>query len=369
MLFFSDLLNYSYMGNSLQNWFIAAVAAVLISIVLKGFNRLLIYRLKKHTERTKTDIDNLIIDLLSKTNFVIVLVFSLFIGSLFLDINETLLTVRRSVIMIAVLLQVALWGNGVISYILNRKLQQYSFESAGSVITQIKAVGFISKILLWILIFVLIIDNLGLDVTTLVAGLGIGGIAVALALQNVLGDLFASLSIVLDKPFVVGDFIIVGEYRGDVEHVGLKTTRVRSLSGEQLVFSNNDLLQSRIQNYKRMYERRIVFTIGVTYQTPADKLEQISVWLREIIEAQPKARFDRSHFAVYGDFSLNFESVYYVKSPDYFEYMDTQHEINLEIYRKFEQEGVEFAYPTQTLYLKKEVSGSDEEPNVINKEE
>lgn len=363
-MFISDILNYTYLGNTVLNWAIAGGLAILISLVLNGFNKLLIYRIKKHTDKTKTDVDNLVVDLLSKTNYMIVIVFSLFVGSLFLDLNNTILTIRRSAIIIAVLLQVALWGNGVISYIINRKLQQYTFESAGSVITQIRAVGFISKILLWLLIFLLIIDNLGFDVTALVAGLGIGGIAVALALQNVLGDLFASLSIVLDKPFVVGDFIIVEEYRGNVEHVGLKTTRVRSLSGEQLVFSNNDLLTSRIQNYKRMYERRIVFTIGVTYQTPADKLEQISVWLREIIEAQPKARFDRSHFAAYGDFSLNFESVYYVKSPEYFDYMDTQEAINLELYRKFEQEGVEFAYPTQTLYLKRDVSDSGEEPNV-----
>jgi len=259
---------------------------------------------------------------------------------------------------------VALWGTGLISFIIKRKLSHYSFEASGSVITQIKAIGLITKIVLWVLIFLLIIENLGFNVTALIAGLGIGGIAVALALQNVLGDLIASLSIVLDKPFVVGDFIIVGDYRGNVENVGLKTTRVRSLSGEQLVFSNNDLLSSRIQNYKRMYERRIVFTIGVTYQTPATKLEKIPQWIKSIVEEEPKARFDRSHFATYGDFSLTFETVYYVKSADYYDYMDTQQNINLDIYRKFEEENVEFAYPTQTLYLKREVSENNEDPNI-----
>jgi len=363
-LIFSGILNYAYMGNSLQSWIISAVVAVLISIVLNVANKFIIKKFKKHSEKTESDIDDLIVDLLSKTNFMLIIVFALFIGSLFLNLNKTILTVRRSVIIISFLIQVALWGTGLISFIIKRKLSHYSFEASGSVITQIKAIGLITKIVLWVLIFLLIIENLGFNVTALIAGLGIGGIAVALALQNVLGDLIASLSIVLDKPFVVGDFIIVGDYRGNVENVGLKTTRVRSLSGEQLVFSNNDLLSSRIQNYKRMYERRIVFTIGVTYQTPATKLEKIPQWIKSIVEEEPKARFDRSHFATYGDFSLTFETVYYVKSADYYDYMDTQQNINLDIYRKFEEENVEFAYPTQTLYLKREVSENNEDPNI-----
>jgi small-conductance mechanosensitive channel len=351
---FTAILKSTYLGNSLQSWILAVVVAIIITIVLKVFSKILIHRVKKHTEKTKTDLDDLIVDLLSKTNFIIVIIFAIFIGSLFLDLNKTLLVVRRSVLIIAILVQVSLWGNGLISYIIKRKLGQYKFETPGSIITQIKAMGLVSKIALWLLMFLLILDNLGFNITTLVAGLGIGGIAVALALQNVLGDLVASLSIILDKPFVVGDFIILDDYMGSVEHIGLKTTRLRSLSGEQLVFSNNDLLQSRIRNYKRMYERRIVFTIGVTYQTPAKMLEMIPQWIKQIIEDEHNARFDRSHFASYGDFSLNFETVYYLTSPDYNVYMDTQQNINMDIYRKFEQEGVEFAYPTQTLYLNRE---------------
>jgi small-conductance mechanosensitive channel len=200
----------------------------------------------------------------------------------------------------------------------------------------------------------LVLDNLGFNITTLVAGLGIGGIAVALALQNILGDLFASLSIVLDKPFVIGDFIIIDNYLGTIEHIGLKTTRIRSLSGEQLVFSNTDLLQSRIRNFKRMFERRVVFSIGVTYQTSADKLAKIPKMIKDIVESKDPVRFDRSHFKDYGDFSLNFETVYWVKSPEYNVYMDIQQAINLELYSKFEAEGIEFAYPTQTLFVTKE---------------
>jgi small-conductance mechanosensitive channel len=207
------------------------------------------------------------------------------------------------------------------------------------------------RLALWSVILLLALDNLGVDVTALVAGLGVGGIAVALAVQNVLGDLFASLSIVLDKPFVIGDFVNVGELVGTVEHIGLKTTRVRSLSGEQIVFSNADLLGSRIRNFGRMYERRVVFTIGVTYQTPRSKLIAIPRIIREAVEARQKTRFDRSHFKEYAASSIDFETVYFVLDPNFNAYMDIQQEINLQIHERFEAEGIEFAYPTQTVFL------------------
>jgi len=197
------------------------------------------------------------------------------------------------------------------------------------------------------------LDNFGVKVTTLVAGLGVGGIAAALAVQNILGDLFASVSILLDRPFEIGDFIIVGAQMGTVERIGLKSTRVRALSGEQLVFANADLLSSRIQNFKRMQERRVLFGLGVTYDTPTEKMERIPQILREIVSAQPNARLDRAHFSKYADWSLNFEVVYYMKVPDYNAYMDTQQIINLEILKRFRAEGIEFAFPTQTLHVQK----------------
>ena len=209
------------------------------------------------------------------------------------------------------------------------------------------------RIILWSLVLLLVLDNLGINITALVAGLGVGGIAIALAVQTILGDLFASLSIVLDKPFVIGDFLIIDDYMGGVEYVGLKTTRLRSLSGEQLVLSNSDLLNSRIRNFGRMYERRVPFNLGVTYQTPREKLVKIPEIIREAVRKQDKTRFDRSHFKEYGDFALVFESVYYVLGPDYNEYMDIQQAINLHIHERFEQEGIEFAYPTQTVFMQK----------------
>jgi small-conductance mechanosensitive channel len=198
----------------------------------------------------------------------------------------------------------------------------------------------------------LTLDNLGIDITALVAGLGIGGIAVALAVQNIFGDLFASLSITLDRPFVVGDFLTVGEVLGTVESIGIKSTRLRSLSGEQIVMPNSDLLSSRVRNYGRMLERRVVFATAVTYETPIDLLERIPRLIREIVEAQTDTRFDRSHFAAHGAASLDFETVYYVRSPDYNRYMDIQQAINLAVYRRFAAEGIEFAFPTQTVFVR-----------------
>jgi small-conductance mechanosensitive channel len=205
---------------------------------------------------------------------------------------------------------------------------------------------------LWAVVALLALDNMGFDITALVAGLGVAGIAVGLAVQNILGDLFASLSIVLDKPFVIGDFIVVDNLPGTVERIGIKTTRVRSLSGEQLVFSNADLLKSRIRNYRRMTERRVVFSVGVTYETGEEKLGTIPGILRGIVEAQGNVRFDRAHFQSFGDSALVFEVVYYILTPDYSRYMDIQQEINFAIHRRFTAEGISFAYPTRTLWLR-----------------
>jgi small-conductance mechanosensitive channel len=243
-----------------------------------------------------------------------------------------------------------LWATAALTTFLTlRRARQLAADP--STVAAMDLVGFLLRLFVWAAVLLLLLDNLGVNVTTLIAGLGVGGIAVALAAQNVLGDLFASLSIVLDKPFVVGDFIAVADFMGSVEHVGLKTTRLRSLSGEQVVFSNTDLLGSRIRNYGRMYERRVVSSIGVTYQTPPAKLRRIPEIIREIVQCQQKIRFDRAHFQNLGDSSLGFEFVYYVLTADYNHYMDVQQNINLALLEKLTDEGVEFAYPTQTVFV------------------
>jgi small-conductance mechanosensitive channel len=220
-------------------------------------------------------------------------------------------------------------------------------------VKSLKGLSFILKTVIWIIGFIIVLDNLGYKVSTIVAGLGIGGIAVALAAQAILGDLFSYFSIILDKPFETGDFIIVEDTMGTVENIGIKTTRIRSLSGEEVICANSLLTGSKIKNYKRMFNRRVVFTIGVVYGTPKEKLEKIPVIIKGIIESIPEAKFDRSHFAKFGDFSLDFESVYYVEGNDYNRYMDAHQIINFSIYSQFAQEGIEFAYPTQKVFVSK----------------
>lgn len=225
--------------------------------------------------------------------------------------------------------------------------------------TRIRPLRSVATVLVWLIGLLFLLDNLGFNVSAVVAGLGIGGIAIALAAQALLGDLFAYFVILFDRPFELGDFLIFGEILGSVEHIGVKTTRLRSLGGEQIIVSNSDLTNSRVRNYKRMQERRVVFGVDVVYGTSSELLARIPDMLREAVEREEPARFDRAHFASYADWSLHFEVVYYVLSPDYTLYMDVQQRINFSIFRRFEGEGVEFAFPTRTI----ELSRNGEEGN------
>ena len=208
----------------------------------------------------------------------------------------------------------------------------------------------ILKATVWVLGFVFLLDNLGYNVTTIITGLGIGGIAIALAAQTILGDIFSYFVIFFDRPFEIGDFIEVDDKKGNVEYIGIKTTRLRAIGGEQLICSNKDLTDSRVHNHKRMVRRRIAFTIGIVYQTSAEKIKKIPVIIKEIIESKNHTEFDRSHFSGFGDFSLNFETVYFIKNGQFTDYMDEQEKIYIELFEAFEKEKIEFAYPTQTLF-------------------
>jgi small-conductance mechanosensitive channel len=285
-------------------------------------------------------------------NYTLVLV-AIFVASFAVNLQDTLDRAIRAFALGVILLQVGLWANEVIGFAARRYQDRASREPEGAIAPgTVYAVQFLTNLVLWSLLVLVALDNVGIQITTLVAGLGIGGIAVALAAQSVLGDLFASLVIVLDRPFAVGDFIILGDFMGSVERIGIKTTRLRSLSGEQLIFANHDLVTSRIRNYKRMLERRIVFQLGLVYGTTAEQMERAVQMVREAIERQqPRTRFDRAHFSSFGNFSLNIEAVYYVLAPDYLVYMDIQQAINLELLKRFGEEGLEFAFPTQTLYI------------------
>jgi small-conductance mechanosensitive channel len=286
----------------------------------------------------------------SRTTLPFLLVVAAAAGAAALGVEGRVAAGVQKFVTIAFFWQAGLWvSTALVAWLDHRR--KITLDEDKAVAGSIGIIRFVARLAVWAMVVLLTLDNLGVDITALVAGLGIGGIAVALALQNVLGDLLASLSIALDQPFVIGDFVIVGEHMGTVEYIGIKSTRLRSLTGEQIVMSNADLLSSRLRNYGRMYERRVVFTLGVTYETPRDKLRRIAPLLREIVEAQEGVRFDRAHFAKYGPYSLDFEIVYHVQSPDFGRYMDAQQAINFRIHEEFEALGVEFAYPTQTLRI------------------
>jgi len=350
-----EFLQTEIAANSIQTWLIAFSISVIVFLVAGIIRYVSARQLTRLTERNEVMIWPVLKAVVKKTRWLFIFLLALFIGSSVIELPGRSREIFTTVIVVALILQAGLWGSAAL-HVMLEKYRELQITKDPARVTTLNVLSFIGKIILWSIVLLLVLDNLGVNITALVAGLGVGGIAVALAVQTVLGDLFASLSIVLDKPFVVGDFLIVGDLLGSVEYVGLKTTRLRSLSGEQLVFSNSDLLNSRIRNFGRMYERRVSFDLGVTYQTPRDKIKMIPAIIREAVEAQDKTRFDRSHFKQYGDFALLFESVYYVEGPDYNLYMDIQQAINLQIHERFEQEAIEFAYPTQTLFVQQQAS-------------
>ena len=347
--FINSLTSLELAGNTLLSWSVAGAAAFVVFVILSLLLRLVRRKLTQLSDRTATPVDDILAAILGSTRSFTLLLLALWVGSRFLHLGALQKAVDL-VILVVLALQLALWANRGVSEYIAYFSRSHRDEDPGMV-SAVQGLSFVARLIIWAVALLLVIDNLGYDVTALVAGLGIGGVAIALAVQNILGDLFASLSIILDKPFVVKDFIIVGDLLGEVEKIGIKTTRVRSLSGEQLIFSNSDLLNSRIRNFKRMYERRVPFTFGVIYQTTPEQLESIPTMVKGIIEQLDKTRFDRAHFKSFGASSYDFEVVYYVLSPDYNLYMDIQQQINLGLCRAFADKGIDFAYPTQTIYL------------------
>lgn len=353
---FADVV---FLGNTLALWAQALGVAAATLGALWLARRLLTRRLGALAARTANRVDDLFVLLVQRTRTFALVVVSGWPMLAMLDTASRVEDAFRIITVLVAGIQLAIWGNVLIAHVLEARVAQLRKADPSSA-TTLNGLTILARGVMWVVLVLLALDNLGVNISALVAGLGIGGVAIALAAQSVLGDLFASLAIVLDKPFVVGDFIVVGDLMGTVEHVGVKTTRLRSLSGEQLVFANSDLLGSRIRNFKRMSERRILFTVGVTYQTPARKLVEIPRILQEAVMSQEGVRFDRAHFKSYDDSAMTFEIVYFVLDPDYNRFMDTQQRVNLEIYTRFEREQIEFAYPTRTVYVRTE--GGEPQP-------
>ncbi len=342
-------LERTYLMNSVRSWLLALSAGLISFILFKIIQGILVQRLARLFPKSKAS--DLTSTLSTKTKTVIFIIWSLYVSTLFLTLSPHVSTWARTTAFIAFFLQVAIWGDALISFWLAHYQEEHTEEEAEQVTTY-TALGFVIRLVLFSLLILMALDNIpGVEATALITSLGIGGIAIALAVQNMLGDLFASLSISLDKPFIIGDLISIGDFRGRVKHIGLKTTRLSSLAGEQIVISNSDLLNSRIRNYRHMTERRVSLTIGVACETPYEKVQKIPCMLEEIIGAQQDVRFDRAYFSSYGEFSFDFDVLYHVLTSDFSTHMEVKQSINLAILKRFEEEGIIMPYPTQHVYL------------------
>lgn len=348
---FKGFLQQTFLHNRILDYLICLSIFLISIIVIQIFKRFLLKRLRKWAKRTATTIDDFLIRMIEKELLPL-----FYFGAFYVSIQGlTLNPALEKGINVLGLILLTIFGVRFLLAVIVYGLENYWVKKEKDVAKKqgLKGILMTVKVIVWGLAIIILLDNFGIKVSALIAGLGIGGVAIALAAQSILGDLFSYFSIFFDRPFEIGDFIIVGDLLGTVEHIGIKTTRVRSLGGEQLVFSNTDLTNSRVRNYKRMDKRRVVFRLGVTYETGLRELKEIPVVITNIIKGINDTVFDRTHFFSYGDFSLVFEVVYYVIGSDYNKYMDIQQEINLKIKEEFKKHGIEFAYPTQTLYLNK----------------
>lgn len=343
-------------------WVFVVAAALLGTLIIKVCLRFLVAHLRGFTRRTHSLWDDVGLDILEGLRSWVVFSGLFFLLGQPVETRPFQSRLLHLLVVVAICVQLAIWG----LYVLRVWRREYLDKKITADPSSAAALGLffkVAQVLLLTGLLLMALDNMGVNITSLIAGLGVGGIAVALAAQNVVQDLLSSLSIVLDKPFVIGDFIISGSEMGTVEAIGIKTTRLRSLTGEELILANKDLTDSRVRNFKRMWQRRVVQKFGVTYDTPAEALAEIPKWVRGFIEKRDKLKFDRCHFANFGSSSLDFELVFYVLDPDYNVFMDLQQELLLEILSKFAAEKIEFAFPTQTVIVsgltKNQVAGKD----------
>ena len=355
-----EYLYKEFLGNSVMDYIIVIAAIIGAALIIQGIKKMLLKKteVKEEKEPGQRLKYKLLTNLIRK-----ILIPFLYLGTIYLAINSLSFGTQADKVLNVVYIIIVAWFlTRIVIISINFAIQKY-LEKSKTKEEQKRVRPLLSfiNLIIWVIGLLFLLDNLGFEISSVIAGLGISGIAVALAAQAILGDLFSYFVIFFDKPFEVGDFIIFDDKLGSIEEIGIKTTKIRSLSGEQIIVSNSNLTGSRVHNYKRMERRRVVFSIGVVYQTPAEKVKQIPEIIKGIILEEENTEFDRSHFKNYGDFSLNFETVYYVLTNDYTVFMDKQQNINLKIYEEFEKRGIEFAYPTQTLYMNK---AGGNEPNI-----
>jgi small-conductance mechanosensitive channel len=345
----NEILNRVYYNNTVEEYLISIGVIVGGILLLKIFKKIILNRLKKWSESTETTIDNFAINAIEKFALPALNVLIVYIGITLLELSPK----ANQILKIAVAVVITFFILRLVSSIALHGLKSYvrRQDQGEEKVKQLGGIMLIINATIWIIGIIFLLDNLGQDVGAIIAGLGIGGIAIALAAQNILGDLFNYLVIFFDQPFEIGDFIILDDKMGTVEYIGIKTTRLKSLSGEQLILANSDLTKSRVHNFKRMQRRRIQFEIGIVYESTIDQIKAVPIIIKEVIDSIEGLTLDRTHFKSYGDFSLIFQTVYFVESADYNIYMDKQEIINLRIHEEFEKRKIDFAYPTQSIYL------------------
>lgn len=336
-------------GNSLFDWAVAGLVAVGAWGALAIIRRLVASRYKRYSTADHSTPVRLTFYLLGNTRQFFFFALALYAGQQDLNLTARLQHIVDNVVLVLVLVQVGLWAGRALQFYLEIKEMERGPDRvfAGS----LDIIKFVAYLAVWSLLTLVALENFGVNITALLAGLGVGGVAVALALQNVLGDLFASLSIALDKPFVVGDTLNIDTFTGTVERIGIKTTRLRSEAGEQIILSNADILKSRVRNYGRVSELRALATIRVDYSTPGETLRGIPKLLESIVKEQQNARFERCHLKTLGESCMQFELSYFVQQPKLNPLLDLQQAVNFRIIDEFRRRGVEFAYPKQRVVL------------------
>jgi small-conductance mechanosensitive channel len=340
-----------FLGNTLRDYAEAALIFAAFFVALFVVQKLVIWRLRHLAKLTSSDIDDAFIRIVDSIKPPVVTIIALYVAIQSLALSPLADSVLMGFVLIAVVYQAVIAAQILIDYVIERAVRRQG-ENSGTR-AAMHTLQKVAKWALWVVGILLVVQNFGINVTSLIAGLGIGGIALALAAQKILEDLFSSFAILFDRPFEPGDFIVAGENVGTVERIGIKSTRLRALQGEELVVPNKEITAERIQNFKKMQERRINFTFGVVYDTPHEHLEEIPALVQKAVEQTGGARFDRSHFREFGDSALVFDNVYYVESGDYNEYMNINQRIMLAIAKTFGEKGIAFAYPTQTIHLQK----------------
>lgn len=322
----------------------ALLAGIVTVVVIKAGLKLAIQRLRALSQRTATSVDDGLVRVLEHTSTTLICIVGVLVAVGLLPLDDRWHDRVSQLWFAVVALQLGLWGQQAVSQGLVQHAQRHGGASSAALSASATLLGWGLRGALWVVIALAVLSNLGVNITAFVASLGIGGVAIALAVQNILGDLFASLAIAVDKPFEVGDSITVGDVNGTVERVGLKTTRIRSLGGEQIVMSNAELLKRTVANFKRLQTRRVAFTFGITYEASADEVAAVPPIVKALIEADPKLEYVRAHFKGFGQSSLDFEVVYRVKDPDYDVYMDRQQALNLALMRALHERGISFSF-------------------------